>query len=210
MLHTHQHIKTGGRGGGHGTKTNGKRRHVDCYLVWRVRCAGDHACTQALRSSRIFWYKTTVSTSVKTVLSGIPNCKTKNSDRLYKENTQDRETYIWPNVKFLLVYICITWKSSFKTSNLHTDFMCVIPVVWYTISMAIYVRGTYRQTQLFYWLIVGRFTTTCFGPIPGPSSGLTVSATHIYCHTNCTRTCLLQDSVTSIDIVSAVPYQCSQ
>jgi len=41
----------------------------------------------------------------------------------------------------------------------------------YTISMAIYVRGTYRQTQLFYWLIIGRFTTTCFGPIPGPSSG---------------------------------------
>jgi len=34
-------------------------------------------------------------------------------------------------------------------------------------SMAIYVRGTYRQTQLFYWLIIGRFTTTCFGPIPG-------------------------------------------
>ena len=27
-----------------------------------------------------------------------------------------------------------------------------------TISMAIYVRGTYRQTQLFYWLIIGRFT----------------------------------------------------
>ena len=51
--------------------------------------------------------------------------------------------------------------------------------------MVIYVRGTYRQTQLFYWLITGRFTTTCFGPIPGPSSGLTVSATHIYCHTNC-------------------------
>jgi len=48
--------------------------------------------------------------------------------------------------------------------------MCVIPVVWYTISMAIYVRGTYRQTQLFYWLSIGRFTT-CFGPIPGPSSG---------------------------------------
>jgi len=24
-------------------------------------------------------------------------------------------------------------------------FMCVIPVVWCTISMAIYVRGTYRQ-----------------------------------------------------------------
>jgi len=39
------------------------------------------------------------------------------------------------------------------------------------ISMAIYVRGTYRQTQLFYWLIIGRFTTTRFGPIPGPSSG---------------------------------------
>jgi len=38
-------------------------------------------------------------------------------------------------------------------------------------SMAIYVRGTYRQTQLFYWLIIGRFTTTCFGPILGPSSG---------------------------------------
>jgi len=37
--------------------------------------------------------------------------------------------------------------------------------------MAIYVRGTYRQTQLFYWLIIGSFTTTCFGPIPGPSSG---------------------------------------
>jgi len=33
--------------------------------------------------------------------------------------------------------------------------MCVNPVVWYTISMAIYVRGTYRQTQLFYWLIMG-------------------------------------------------------
>jgi len=39
------------------------------------------------------------------------------------------------------------------------------------ISMAIYVRGTYRQTQQFNWLIIGRFTTTCFGPIPGPSSG---------------------------------------
>ena len=39
------------------------------------------------------------------------------------------------------------------------------------ISMAIYVRGTYRQTQLFYWLIIVRFTTTCFGHIPGPSSG---------------------------------------
>ena len=37
--------------------------------------------------------------------------------------------------------------------------------------MAIYVRGTYRQTQLFYWLVIVRFTTTCFGPIPGPSSG---------------------------------------
>jgi len=31
---------------------------------------------------------------------------------------------------------------------------------WNLISMAIYVRGTYRQTQLFYWLIIGRFTTT--------------------------------------------------
>ena len=41
----------------------------------------------------------------------------------------------------------------------------------YRISMAIYVRGTYRQTQLFYWLIIVRFTTTCFGLIPGPSSG---------------------------------------
>jgi len=39
------------------------------------------------------------------------------------------------------------------------------------VSMAIYVRGTYCQTQLFYWLIIGRFTATCFGPIPGPSSG---------------------------------------
>ena len=39
------------------------------------------------------------------------------------------------------------------------------------ISMAKYVSGTYRQTQLFYWLIIVRFTTTCFGPIPGPSSG---------------------------------------
>ena len=38
------------------------------------------------------------------------------------------------------------------------------------ISMAIYVRGTYCQTQLSYWLIIVRFTT-CFGPIPGPSSG---------------------------------------
>ena len=37
--------------------------------------------------------------------------------------------------------------------------------------MAMYVRGTYRRTQLFYWLIIGRFTTTCFGPIPGPSLG---------------------------------------
>jgi len=40
-----------------------------------------------------------------------------------------------------------------------------------TASMAIYVRGTYRQTQLFYWLIIVKFTTTCFGPIPGPLSG---------------------------------------
>jgi len=34
------------------------------------------------------------------------------------------------------------------------------------------MRGTYRLTQLFYWLIIVRFTTTCFGPIAGPSSGL--------------------------------------
>jgi len=41
--------------------------------------------------------------------------------------------------------------------------------------MAIYVRGTYRQTQLFYWLIIGRFTTTCFGPILGPSCNIAYS-----------------------------------
>jgi len=34
------------------------------------------------------------------------------------------------------------------------------PVYWDTVSphvfsMEIYVRGTYRQTQLFYWLIIG-------------------------------------------------------
>jgi len=38
----------------------------------------------------------------------------------------------------------------FSVHNVHWIFMCVIPVVWYTISMAIYVHGTYRQTQLFY------------------------------------------------------------
>jgi len=43
-------------------------------------------------------------------------------------------------------------------------FMCVIPVVWYSISMAIYVRGTYRQTQLFYWLIIVKFYNNMFRP----------------------------------------------
>jgi len=42
------------------------------------------------------------------------------------------------------------------------------------------VRGTYRQTQLFYWLIIGRFTTTCFGPIPGPSSGCITNLEWLY------------------------------
>ena len=49
-----------------------------------------------------------------------------------------------------------------------------------TFSMAIYVRGTYRQTQLFYWLIIVRFTTTCFGPIPGPSSDCITTYSRLY------------------------------
>jgi len=48
------------------------------------------------------------------------------------------------------------------------------------VSMAIYVRGTYRQTQLFYWLIIGRFTTTCFVPIPGPSSDCVTTYSRLY------------------------------
>ena len=72
----------------------------------------------------------------------------------------------------------------------------------YNYSMAIYVRGTYRQTQLFYWLIMGLQQhvsalflghhqvvslprlgyTTCSIAY---STLLTVSATHIYCHTDC-------------------------
>jgi len=46
-----------------------------------------------------------------------------------------------------------------------------VTYIYCAISMKIYVRGTYRQTQLFYWLIIVRFTTICFGLIPGPSSG---------------------------------------
>jgi len=51
------------------------------------------------------------------------------------------------------------------------DYFALTSALLLIISMAIYVRGTYRQTQLFYWLIIVGITTTCFGPIPGPSSG---------------------------------------
>ena len=44
--------------------------------------------------------------------------------------------------------------------------LCDIQLLWQYMCVALTVK-----TQLFYWLIIVRFTTTCFGPISGPSSG---------------------------------------
>jgi len=47
-------------------------------------------------------------------------------------------------------------------------YRCTVHSVVYLIntpiSMAIYVRGTYRQTQLFYWLIIVRVYNNMFRP----------------------------------------------
>ena len=75
----------------------------------------------------------------------------------------------------MISFVCsgLIWRyrSCFGVILFVVIFMCVIPVVLYTISMAIYVRGTYRQNTTILLDNYCRFTTTCFGPIPGPSSG---------------------------------------